>query len=178
MAGHDHVEVTKKIIDSSPPLSEACAIQRIVIVQAHRHEFGVLRDRPDASLLLRARWIAQTRRRSALQMTRRNSMAHLSKKQRQERLMEEFLRRIREASPGERVYMAVGDLFEAAEVHDLNEVRTARRAAVDPAVAMRGRTAVEFWSETLRALKLATSVVAVTVAMRGRRRSGLLSHII
>src|ERR1700676_1219307 len=35
---------------------------------------------------------------------------------------------------------------------------------------MRGRTAVEFWSETLRALKLATSVVAVT--------SGLLSHII
>jgi hypothetical protein len=28
---------------------------------------------------------------------------------------------------------------------------------------MRGRTAVEFWSETLRALKLATSVVAVTV---------------
>src|ERR1700724_637244 len=28
---------------------------------------------------------------------------------------------------------------------------------------MRGRTAVEVWSETLRALKLATSVVAVTV---------------
>ena len=46
--------------------------------------------------------------------------------------MEEFLRRIREASPGERVHMAVGDLFEAAEVHDLNEMRTARRAAVDP----------------------------------------------
>ena len=60
-------------------------------------------------------------------------MAHLSKKQRQERLIEEFLRRIREGSPGERVYMAVGDLFEAAEVHDLNEVRrTARCAAVDP----------------------------------------------
>ena len=52
-------------------------------------------------------------------------MAHLSKKQRQERLMEGFLRRIRGASPGERVYMTVGDLFEAAEVHDLNEVRTA-----------------------------------------------------
>jgi hypothetical protein len=59
-------------------------------------------------------------------------MTHLSKKQRQERLMEEFLRRICKASPGERVYMAVGDLFEAAEVHDLNEVRTAGRAAVDP----------------------------------------------
>jgi hypothetical protein len=34
-------------------------------------------------------------------------MAHLSKKQRQERLMEEFLWRIREASPGERVYVTV-----------------------------------------------------------------------
>ena len=32
MAGHDHVEVTKEIIDCSPPLAEACAIQRIVIV--------------------------------------------------------------------------------------------------------------------------------------------------
>ena len=66
-------------------------------------------------------------------------MAHLSKKQRQERLMEEFLRRIREAPPGERVYMAVGDLFEAAEVHDLNEMRTARRAAVDPGGGDRGK---------------------------------------
>jgi hypothetical protein len=28
--------------------------------------------------------------------------------------------------------MAVGDLFAAAEVHDLNEVRLVRRAAVDP----------------------------------------------
>src|SRR5260370_5387311 len=115
MARHDHVEATKEIIDCSPPLAEACAIQRIVIVQAHRHEFGLLRDRPDASLLLRARWIAQTRRRSALQMTRINSMAHLSKKQQQERLMEEFLRRIREASPGERVYMAGAASFPAAQ---------------------------------------------------------------
>jgi hypothetical protein len=66
-------------------------------------------------------------------------VTHLSKKQRQERLMEEFLRRIREASPGERVYMAVDDLFEAAEVHDLNEVRTARRAAVDPGGGDKGK---------------------------------------
>jgi hypothetical protein len=28
-------------------------------------------------------------------------------------------------------YTAVGDLFEAAEVHDLNKIRTGRRAAVD-----------------------------------------------
>jgi hypothetical protein len=58
-------------------------------------------------------------------------VARLTKKQRQQLFLEEFLRRTREASPGERVYMAVGDLFEAAEVHDLNEVRTTRRAAVD-----------------------------------------------
>ena len=35
--------------------------------------------------------------------------------------------------------MAVGDLFEAAEVHDLNEVRTARRAAVDPGGGDKGK---------------------------------------
>jgi hypothetical protein len=33
----------------------------------HRQEFGLLRNRPDASLLLRARWIAQTRRRFGTQ---------------------------------------------------------------------------------------------------------------
>jgi hypothetical protein len=97
---------------------EACAIQRLVIASGHRHEFGLLRNRPDASLLLRARWIAGRGGVFAPQMTRRNFMAHLTKKQRQERLLEEFLRRIREALPGERVYMAVGDLFEAAEVRD------------------------------------------------------------
>jgi hypothetical protein len=56
-------------------------------------------------------------------------MAHLTKKQQQERLIEAFLQRIRQAAPGERVYMAVGDLFQAAEVHSLSDVRTARRAA-------------------------------------------------
>ena len=56
-------------------------------------------------------------------------MTRLTKKQRQQLFLEEFLRRTREAPPGERVYLAVGDLFAAAEVHDLNEVRIARRAA-------------------------------------------------
>ncbi len=37
----------------------------------------------------------------------------------------------REAPPGERVYMAVGDLFEAAEVLDLEEERIARGASMD-----------------------------------------------
>jgi hypothetical protein len=53
--------------------------------------------------------------------------------------MEEFLRRIREASPGERVPPAVAELYAAAEVHDLNEVRTARRAAVDPGGGDKGK---------------------------------------
>jgi hypothetical protein len=66
-----------------------------------------------------------------LQMIRRSSMAHLTKKQRQEQFLEEFLRQIREAPPGKRVYMAVGDLFEAAEVHDLEEERAVRRAPGD-----------------------------------------------
>jgi hypothetical protein len=56
-------------------------------------------------------------------------MTRLTKEQRQQLLLEEFLRQAREALPGERVYLAVGDLFDAAEVHDLNKARTARRAA-------------------------------------------------
>jgi hypothetical protein len=58
-------------------------------------------------------------------------MTRLTKKQRQQLFLDEFLRRVREAPPGERVYMAVGDLFETAEVRDLDKVRTARRAPVD-----------------------------------------------
>jgi hypothetical protein len=54
-------------------------------------------------------------------------MKRLTKKQRQQLFLEEFLRRSREASPGERVYMAVGDLFEAAEARDLDAERIARR---------------------------------------------------
>jgi hypothetical protein len=56
-------------------------------------------------------------------------MGRLTKKQRQQLFLDEFLRRTREAAPGERVYLAVGDLFTAAEVHDLNKVRIARCAA-------------------------------------------------
>jgi UDP-2,3-diacylglucosamine pyrophosphatase LpxH len=56
-------------------------------------------------------------------------VAHLTKKQRQERFLEEFLRQI--PPPGDRVYIAVGDLFEAAEARDLEEERAVRRAAED-----------------------------------------------
>src|SRR5260370_42052385 len=139
MAGHGHVEVTKEIIVCSPPLGGSLCDPAHRHSLSHRHEFGLLRDRPDASLLLRARWTAQTRRRFALQMTRRNSMAHLSKKQRQERLMEEFLRRIREASPGERVYMAVCALFEAPEGREPRQERSARRSPAEPGRGDGGR---------------------------------------
>jgi hypothetical protein len=57
-------------------------------------------------------------------------MTYLTKKQLQERFIEEFLRRLREAPEGERVYMRVGDLFKLADVQSLDEFRAARRAAV------------------------------------------------
>src|SRR6266404_8287421 len=128
MAGHDHMEVTKEIIDCSPPLGGS------LCDPAHRHSLS-----PSSRVRASARSArcqpaspSKVDRRDeaaflCLQMIRRSSMAHLTKKQRQERLLEEFLRQIREAPPGERVYMAVGDLFEAAEVHDLEEERAVRR---------------------------------------------------
>jgi hypothetical protein len=66
-------------------------------------------------------------------------MTRLTKKQRQQLFLEEFLRRTREARPGERVYAAVGDLFEAAEVHDLEEERPLAVRRRIAAVTMRGR---------------------------------------
>jgi hypothetical protein len=55
---------------------------------------------------------------------RRSSMAVLTKKEQQELFIEELLRRLREAPPGERVYMRVGDLFKDADVHSLDEWRS------------------------------------------------------
>ena len=57
-------------------------------------------------------------------------MASLTKKQLQERFLAEFLRRLREAPEGTRVYMAVGDLFKRADIHSIEELRAVRRAAV------------------------------------------------
>jgi len=39
-------------------------------------------------------------------------------------------RRLREARPGERVYMRVGDVFKDADIYSLDEWRAARWAAV------------------------------------------------
>ena len=60
-------------------------------------------------------------------------MAYLTKKQERERFIEEFLRRLREAPPGERVYMRVGDLFKPADVVSIDELRATREAALIPA---------------------------------------------
>jgi hypothetical protein len=70
---------------------------------------------------------------SAQQITGAVTMTYLTKKQLQERFIEEFLRRLREAPEGERVYMRVGDLFKLADVHSLDELRAARRTrCIDP----------------------------------------------
>ncbi len=57
-------------------------------------------------------------------------MAYLTKKQKRELFIDEFLRRLREAPPGTRVYMRVGDVFRDADVVSIDELRAAREAAL------------------------------------------------
>jgi hypothetical protein len=57
-------------------------------------------------------------------------MTYLTKKQQRERFIAEFLRRLREAPEGTRVYMKVGDVFKGADIESLNNWRAAHRAAV------------------------------------------------
>ena len=66
----------------------------------------------------------------APQITGEIPMADLTKKQLQERFIDEFLRRLREAPKRERVYMRVGDLFKPADVVSIDELRAAREAAL------------------------------------------------
>jgi len=58
-------------------------------------------------------------------------MAYLTKKQQRELFIEEFLRRLREAPPGTRVYMRVGDVFRDADVVSIDQLRAAGRSADD-----------------------------------------------
>ena len=58
-------------------------------------------------------------------------MAPLTKKQQQELLLAEFLRRLREAPSGTKVYMPVGDLFRNADVVRIDDLRTVREAGDD-----------------------------------------------
>ncbi len=57
-------------------------------------------------------------------------MAYETKKQQRERFIAEFVRRLREAPPGTRVYMRVGDVFKDADVVGINELRAARETKV------------------------------------------------
>lgn len=57
-------------------------------------------------------------------------MAYLTKTQERERFLAEFLRRLRQAPPGARVYMRVGDVFRDADVVNIGELRAAREVAV------------------------------------------------
>ena len=57
-------------------------------------------------------------------------MTYLTKMQERKRFIAEFARRLREARPGERVYMRVGDVFKDADIYSLDEWRAARWAAV------------------------------------------------
>jgi hypothetical protein len=66
----------------------------------------------------------------APQITGEITMAYETKKQQRERFIAEFLRRLREAPPGTRVYMRVGDVFKDADVVSIDELRAAREAAL------------------------------------------------
>jgi hypothetical protein len=61
---------------------------------------------------------------------RRNPVTYLTKMQERKRFIAEFARRLREAPPGERVYMRVGEVFKDADIYSLDEWRAARWAAV------------------------------------------------
>jgi hypothetical protein len=63
-------------------------------------------------------------------MTGEIPMAYLTKKQQRELFIAEFLQRLREAPPGTRVYMRVGDVFKDADVVGIDELRAARKAAL------------------------------------------------
>ena len=57
-------------------------------------------------------------------------MTYLTKMQERKQFLAEFLRRLREAPPGTRVYMRVGDVFKDADVVSIDELRAAREAAL------------------------------------------------
>ena len=52
-------------------------------------------------------------------------MTYFTKMQERKRFIAEFARRLREARPGERVYLRVGDVFKDADIYSLDEWRAA-----------------------------------------------------
>ena len=75
----------------------------------------------------------------APQITGEITMAYLTKMQERERFIAEFLRRLRQAPPGTRVYMRVGDVFRNADVVSIDELRAAREVAVVHETTVRRR---------------------------------------
>jgi hypothetical protein len=63
-------------------------------------------------------------------MTGEIPMVYLTKMQEREQFLAEFLRRLREAPPGTRVYVRVGDVFKDADVVGIDELWAAREAAL------------------------------------------------
>jgi hypothetical protein len=61
----------------------------------------------------------KTRLRVGAVNDRRNPVTYLTKMQERKRFIAEFARRLREARPGERVYMRVGDVLEVEPRADL-----------------------------------------------------------
>jgi hypothetical protein len=53
--------------------------------------------------------------------------------QERELFLAEFLRRLREAPPGTRVYMRCGDVFKGADVVNIDDLRTAHEIVGDDA---------------------------------------------
>jgi len=72
----------------------------------------------------------KTRRRFGAANDRRNPMTYVTKMQERKRFIAEFVRRLREAPPGQRVYMRVGDVFKDADIYSLDDWRAARWTAI------------------------------------------------
>ena len=64
-------------------------------------------------------------------------MTYVTKMQERRRFIAEFVRRLREAPPGQRAYMRVGDVFKDADIYSLDDWRAARWTAVS--VTMKGK---------------------------------------
>jgi hypothetical protein len=100
-------------------------------------------------------------------------MAYLTKKQQRELFIDEFLRRLREAPPGTRVYMRVGDVFRDADVSALTNCGPLARPRWSATMTtMRGRRHVPVIKLMPKSGIERQRMSCASVSIR-RRRSGL-----
>jgi hypothetical protein len=76
------------------------------------------------------RQLRERRNQQLMERTKQQLQERRTKQQLQERFIAEFVRRLREAPEGTRVYMRCGDVFTNGNVYSLDELRAARRAEV------------------------------------------------